>query len=99
MVSFYRIINGEAHRSSPDVLSQNLSDCFVQIEIWIVVGEFHAEYLLACWQTKRDGASLNFFFKVNPLGGEFGQHPTKGVHVGGRRISTFVQDVETIFWK
>ena len=45
VVGFCRFVNDEAHRFLPNILSENLSDRFVHIQIWTIVGECHAEYL------------------------------------------------------
>ena len=86
VVGFCQFVNGEAHRFLPNILSENLSDRFVHIQIWTIVGECHVEYLPTRQQTRKKGKSFIFSFEVNPLGGELRQHLAKGVDVGNRWI-------------
>ena len=52
VVGLCRFIDGESHRFSPNVLYEDLTDHFVQVQLRTAVGESRAKYLPARQQAR-----------------------------------------------
>ena len=73
MMGFCRLVDGESHQFSANILSEDLTNCFIHVLLQTVLGECRVE----------EGKGFNFFFEVNPLGGVLRQHLAEVVDVGG----------------
>ena len=66
VVGFYWLIDSESHRFSLNVLSEDLVDCLVQVQLWVAIGKSRAEYSQLAGKLERRARALTSSSKLIP---------------------------------